>query len=63
MPPIGPTDGKILTIDAISQNRLHTIKKIANFKITFKESVTPSGLPRETKFQVIASPIQRHFKI
>ena len=59
-----PPEGKSLDIDTVSQNSLKDAK---NHEISKNGSrvlgVIPRGLPSETKFHVLVSPIQRNLKI
>ena len=56
---MGPPEGKILTIDTASQNRLNVIKnreiwrKFWKFNYIVLE-VTPKGLPIKTLFKILA---------
>ena len=38
MPPMGPSNGKILIIDTVSQSKLNIIKNV-NFELDFEKSV------------------------
>ena len=52
---IGPREGKILTFDIVSRNRLYYILKNYKYKRKKNDSrvleVTPGGFPYETKFK------------
>ena len=61
MPPMGPSKGKVLIIDIVSQNRLNATKIHVIWHKIIKigsgaQGVTPRGLSSKTKFLILLSP-------